>query len=197
MTVPIDFTLCERLPGRAYNGANGKKIAIRYDGDVWMLKFPPSAAEKPTALSYTNSCLSEHLATPENSFGYKISLTGIILVVAMIMVAKSIFEGTYRKKLDMYLQQLAEATDTEVKGAISKEINSLKTKQDIYERLVLLLPFVIILLLTTIAIKWLKDLQSSVGLVTACIAGGSVFNIIKRPIKERVRLQKITEKAKR
>ena len=30
---PIDFTDCERLPGRAYNGANGKKIAVRYDDD--------------------------------------------------------------------------------------------------------------------------------------------------------------------
>lgn len=134
--------------------------------------------------------------TPEQAFGYKISLTGIILVVAMIFVAKSIFEKTYRKKLDGYLQQLAEATDTEVKGAISKEINTLKTKQDIYERLVILLPFVIILLLTTIAIKWLKDLQASVGLVTVCIAGGSVFNILKRPLKERVKLEKITAKVK-
>ena len=72
MTEPIDFTSCERLPGRAYNGANGKKIAVRYDGDVWMLKFPPSAAEKPTALSYTNSCLSEHLAsTIANMIGLK------------------------------------------------------------------------------------------------------------------------------
>ena len=26
MTAPIDFTQCERLPSRAYNGANGKKI---------------------------------------------------------------------------------------------------------------------------------------------------------------------------
>ena len=24
MTEPIDFTPCERLPGRAYNGANGR-----------------------------------------------------------------------------------------------------------------------------------------------------------------------------
>ena len=72
MTEPIDFTPCERLPGRAYNGANGKKIAVRYEGDVWMLKFPPSAAEKPTALSYTNSCLSEHLAsTIANMIGLK------------------------------------------------------------------------------------------------------------------------------
>ena len=72
MTEAIDFTSCERLPGRAYNGANGKKIAVRYDGDVWMLKFPPSAAEKPTALSYTNSCLCEHLAsTIANMIGLK------------------------------------------------------------------------------------------------------------------------------
>ena len=63
MIEPVDFTICERLPGRAYNGANGKKIAVRYDGDVWLLKFPPSAAEKPTTLSYSNSCFSEHVAS--------------------------------------------------------------------------------------------------------------------------------------
>ena len=69
---PVDFTRCERLPGRAYNGANGKKIAIKYNGDVWLLKFPPSAAEKPTALSYTNSCLSEHIASSiANMIGLK------------------------------------------------------------------------------------------------------------------------------
>lgn len=69
---PVDFTNCERLPGRAYNGANGKKIAVRYDGDVWLLKFPPSMAEKPTTLSYSNSCYSEHLAsTIANMIGLK------------------------------------------------------------------------------------------------------------------------------
>ena len=68
----IDFTSCPRLPSRAYNGANGKKIAISYASDVWMLKFPPSAAEKFTALSYTNSCLSEYLAsTISNMIGLK------------------------------------------------------------------------------------------------------------------------------
>ena len=44
MTEPIDFTHCERVPNRAYNGANGKKIAVRYDGDIWLVKFPPSLA---------------------------------------------------------------------------------------------------------------------------------------------------------
>ena len=72
MTEAIDFSACERLQGRAYNGANGKKIAVRYDGSVWLVKFPPSAVDRPTALSYTNSALSEHLAsTIANMIGLK------------------------------------------------------------------------------------------------------------------------------
>lgn len=59
----IDFTNCKRLLGRAYNGANGKKIAVEYNGEPYMLKFLPSGKDKPTELSYTNSCISEHLAS--------------------------------------------------------------------------------------------------------------------------------------
>ena len=61
--VAIDFTSCPRVPGRAYNGANGKKIAVSFEGAVWILKFPPSAADKPNDLSYSNSCISEHLGS--------------------------------------------------------------------------------------------------------------------------------------
>ena len=59
----IDFTNCRIIPGRAYNGANGSKIAVEFDGSIYMLKFPPSAADKPTVLSYTNGCISEHIAS--------------------------------------------------------------------------------------------------------------------------------------
>ena len=48
----IDFTNCRVIPGRAYNGANGSKIAVEYNGEAYMLKFPPSAEGKPTDLSY-------------------------------------------------------------------------------------------------------------------------------------------------
>ena len=58
-----DFTNCPIVPGRAYNGANGSKIAVEYGGGIYMLKFPPSGERKPTNLSYTNSCISEHLAS--------------------------------------------------------------------------------------------------------------------------------------
>ncbi len=57
-----DFTHCKRLLGNAYAGANGKKIGIEYEGEQYMLKFPPSGENKRTELSYTNSCLSEHIA---------------------------------------------------------------------------------------------------------------------------------------
>ena len=58
-----DFTSCKRLLGNAYAGANGKKIGIEYEGEQYMLKFPPSGASKRTELSYTNSCFSEHIAS--------------------------------------------------------------------------------------------------------------------------------------
>lgn len=57
----IDFTRCPRVPGLAYNGANGKKLAVSFEGAVWLLKFPPSAKDRPNDLSYSNSCISEHL----------------------------------------------------------------------------------------------------------------------------------------
>lgn len=58
-----DFTNCKRLLGNAYAGANGKKIGIEYNGEQYMLKFPPSGSKKRTELSYTNSCFSEHIAS--------------------------------------------------------------------------------------------------------------------------------------
>lgn len=59
----IDFTNCERVLSKAYSGANGKKISVMYNGEQYMLKFPPSGKEKPTELSYTNSCYSEHIGS--------------------------------------------------------------------------------------------------------------------------------------
>lgn len=52
MNGKIDFTDCRRVFEKAYNGANGKKIAVEYGGRQYMLKFPPSGQSKPTELSY-------------------------------------------------------------------------------------------------------------------------------------------------
>ena len=76
MEKKIDFTNCKRIIGRAYNGANGKKIAVEYEGERYMLKFPPSGNKKPTELSYTNSSISEHIASSiYNMVGVKAQVT--------------------------------------------------------------------------------------------------------------------------
>lgn len=57
----IDFT---DMPTRkkAYAGANGGKIAIIYEGEQYMLKFPPHP-KRNKEMSYTNSCISEYLGS--------------------------------------------------------------------------------------------------------------------------------------
>ena len=57
----IDFTQCKVNKFRAYGGANGNKINIRYQGEGYMLKFPPIPTRSKT-IRYTNSCISEYLA---------------------------------------------------------------------------------------------------------------------------------------
>ena len=57
----IDFTSCEVNKFRAYGGANGNKINILYEGNSYMLKFPP-IPNRNKAMSYTNGCISEYLA---------------------------------------------------------------------------------------------------------------------------------------
>lgn len=57
----IDFTSCQRVLNRAYNGANGKKIAVWFNDEVWILKFPSDVRERLNEQSYSNSCFSEHI----------------------------------------------------------------------------------------------------------------------------------------
>jgi len=57
----IDFTLCEVNKFKAYGGANGNKINIIYEGESYMLKFPP-VPSRNKLISYTNGCISEYIA---------------------------------------------------------------------------------------------------------------------------------------
>lgn len=57
----IDFTKMQKR-NKAYAGANGSKISILYEGEQYMLKFPPVASKNKT-LNYSNSCFSEYLGS--------------------------------------------------------------------------------------------------------------------------------------
>lgn len=55
----IDFTNSIKK-NKAYAGANGSKIAVVYNGEQYMLKFPPFPTINK-GISYTNSCISEYI----------------------------------------------------------------------------------------------------------------------------------------
>lgn len=57
----MDFSKYPIIP-KTYQGANGKKICIKIENDLYMLKFPPIARRHDSELSYTNSCFSEHIS---------------------------------------------------------------------------------------------------------------------------------------
>jgi hypothetical protein len=59
--VEINFFELEKNPLRMYGGRNGSKIGVVYEGENYMLKFPPKLARNPD-MSYSNSCISEYVA---------------------------------------------------------------------------------------------------------------------------------------
>lgn len=57
----IDFTDMP-IRKKAYAGANGGKIAVMYEGEQYMLKFPPHP-KRNKEMSYTHICISEYLGS--------------------------------------------------------------------------------------------------------------------------------------
>lgn len=55
----IDFTELKKRK-KTYAGANGNKISVIYEGEQYMLKFPPQA-KLNKGMCYSNSCFSEYL----------------------------------------------------------------------------------------------------------------------------------------
>lgn len=57
----LDFTNAQINRFRMYGGNNGNKISILFQGENYMLKFPPKPSKNPE-MSYTNGCFSEYVA---------------------------------------------------------------------------------------------------------------------------------------
>ena len=55
----IDFTYC-KPKNKCYAGANGGKKCVVYNGEQYMIKFPPHPS-KNQEMSYSNSCISEYI----------------------------------------------------------------------------------------------------------------------------------------
>ena len=57
----IDFSTLPRR-NKTYAGANGSKIAVMYENELYMLKFP-GAARLNKGMSYANGCICEYLGS--------------------------------------------------------------------------------------------------------------------------------------
>lgn len=123
---------------------------------------------------------------PDTSTGYKLSLTGVLLILIMVFVAKSMFEHSYQNKMNDYLQALASTSDIAVKEQINADIEKLKIANATYQKITTLLPLALMLVCCYLAIDYLEELT---GVLEACLlsmGGGAVFSVLKEPLKDKV-----------
>lgn len=132
---------------------------------------------------------------PNNSESFKITITGVILVIAMLYSCKTIFEHNYQNKQNSLLQQLASTPDEAQKEVINHQINVHKMTNRVYAQLTKLLPFAILYVVTFLGATALEDLHGTLGMILACMGGGSVFNVIKVPLQEKANVLKVGKKA--
>lgn len=123
---------------------------------------------------------------PDTSTGYKLSFTGVLLILVMVMVAKSMFEHSYQNKMNDYLQALASASDTEVKNSINESIDKLKVANATYQKITTLLPLALMLVCCYLAIDYLKELTSVLEACMVSMGGGAVFSVVKVPLKDKI-----------
>ena len=107
----IDFTNFDKR-NKAYSGANGGKISVVYNGELYMLKFPPTAPRNDD-LSYSNSCIAEYL-------GCKIFKLAGIPVQEVIL-------GTYTTNKGAKIIVVA-CKDFAVNGKVLQDFASLKNQ---------------------------------------------------------------------
>ena len=124
--------------------------------------------------------------TPDTSTGYKLSFTGVLLIVILVMTAKSMFEHTYQNKMNDYLQALASTSDSAVKEQINEEIEKLKIANATYQKITTLLPLALMLVCCYIAIDYLEELTSVLEACLLAMGGGAVFGVLKEPLKDKV-----------
>lgn len=123
---------------------------------------------------------------PETSTGYKLSFTGVLLILIMVMVAKSMFEHSYQNKMNDYLQALASASDTEVKQGINESIDKLKVANATYQKITTLLPLALMLVVCYLAIDYLTELTTVLEACMISMGGGAVFSVVKVPLKDKI-----------
>lgn len=132
--------------------------------------------------------------TPKNPTSYKIGILGIALIITFLFTMKYIFEKQYQKKTNELLESLATATDVEVKAEIKKKIRVHEMKNDVFLRLMILLPFLVLSIVCLFSIQAMESLQGTTNMVLVTLGIGSVFNVLKKPVKKELFENRVEKK---
>lgn len=97
---------------KAYAGANGSKISIVYNDELYTLKFPSMSTSK-TDLSYTNSCISEYI--------------GCNIYKSVRIPTQDVVLGTYSTKSNREMI-VAACKDFAINGLVIQDFASLKNQ---------------------------------------------------------------------
>ncbi len=104
----IDFTNA-RVTNKAYAGANGSKISILYNNEIYMLKFPQHPKLNDN-ISYTNGCISEYM--------------GCRIFDSVGIPAQETILGTYSRKEKEYI--VVACKDFTSPGIVLQDFASMK-----------------------------------------------------------------------
>ena len=107
----INFTDAVKR-NKTYAGANGSKISIIYNDELYMLKFPSKPTRK-TDLSYTNSCISEYI--------------GCNIYKSVGIPTQDVILGTYSTKSNCETIVVA-CKDFVINGLVIQDFASLKNQ---------------------------------------------------------------------
>ncbi|WP_416861245.1 HipA domain-containing protein [Helicobacter ganmani] len=116
----IDFTQCTIEPTKFYDGLNGNKLAIYYENELYMLKFPKESHKED---SYASSTINEHIAS--NIFkilGFNAQDTLLGTYKEDVVVACKDFEG-FDKRLINFGKVKNSPLNHSTKGFLDTDFN--------------------------------------------------------------------------
>ena len=127
----IDFTGCQIDSFRAYDGANGSKICVLYQGERYMIKFPAHAKHNPQ-MHYSNGCINEYLAsTIYQSLGIETQETCLGIYEGKEVVACKDFCATGERILNFGMMK-NQCIDS-IHGGYGTELESVLTAIDMQQ----------------------------------------------------------------
>ena len=119
-----------------------------------------------------------------DSWGYRLSLGGLVIIVALCFVFKSLFLKGYQNKMNDLLQELASTPYDSQEGIISR----IKKHKVIFHAISVIdstLPLLVLMLATSFLGQFLSDMGGVIGWVWLSVMIGAVFGIWRRLLPRR------------